>query len=449
MQFSKLRTLVSCSLLLICALVTLASAQKKDKEKANPPVPETIQPTPYSNVRRDNLLNGLQIVSLERPGENNVKCTMIIRAGAMFDLVGKTGQAALTQATLLAVNPRLKEEIESLQAKIDWGVNWDTTWLHVEAPENSFDAVFEIIARLLVVENVRPEAFKRAQQEQLDKIKSVDLTMVERADEAFYKAIYGDHPYGHNIDGSEATLAGIKQADAYDFLKRFYLSNNVSVTVVGSITHERAMRTFRNFFGGWTKGQVVPATFRQPAQISQLKLVKVEAPEATNVELRGGLVGVRRTDADFPVTEVMARILNARLKREAESIGGTFVATSARRVLSGPFYYSASIPAEQAAAFSRKATENFASLATTAVSAEELSAAKSSLVAEYEAYTVEHYLREIETFGLPKSYPLNIKANIEKITAANVQQVAKRLLDANALTVVALGRVNETFKSNP
>lgn len=449
MRFSKLLTLVSCGLLLIGSLSPFTSAQKKDKDKSNPPIPETPPPTPYSNVRRDDLLNGLQIISLERSGDENVKCDLVIRAGAMFDLVGKTGQAALTQATLLTVNPRLKEEIESLQAKIDWEVNWDTTWFHIETPVNNFDTVFEILARLLVVENVRPDAFKRAHQEQLNRVKSVKLTSAEQAGEAFYKAIYGDHPYGHNIEGSEATMAGIKQADIYDFLKRFYLANNVSVTVVGAITHERAMRTFKIFFGGWAKGQTVPATFRQPAQVAQLKLVKVEILDAPNTELRGGLIGVRHTDPDFPVTEVMARILNARLKREAESIGGSFSAKSSPRVLVGPFYFSASIPADQASAFSRKATENFASLAAVAVSSEELAAAKSNLAEEHSAYSVEHYLREIEVFRLPKTYPLNIKANIEKITGADVQRVAKRLFDANAMTVVALGRVNESFKSNP
>ncbi len=449
MRFSKLLTMLSCSLLLIGAFTPLAIAQKKDKNKSNPPIPEVPPPTPYSNVRRDNLLNGLQIISLERAGDPMVKCDLVIRAGAMFDLVGKTGQAALTQATLLAVNPRLKEEVESLQAKIDWGLNWDTTWFHIETPANNFDAVFEILARLLVVENIRPDAFKHAQQEQLDKVKSARLTPAEQADEAFLKAIYGVHPYGHNLDGVETTVAGIKQADIYDYLKRFYLANNVSVTVVGAITHERAMRTFRTFFGGWTKGQIVPATFRQPMQIAQLKVVKVEVADAPNVELRGGLIGVRHTDPDFLTTEVMARILNARLKREAESISGGFAVKSSPRVLAGPFYFSASIPADQASAFSRKATENFASLASSAVSPEELAAAKSSLIEESAAYPVEHYLREIEIFRLPKNYGVNIKANIEKITAADAQRVAKRLFDANAMTVVALGRVNETFKSNP
>jgi zinc protease len=438
---------------LIGALATFAGAQKKDKDKddkdKNPPVPAVIPPTPFSDVRRDNLLNGLQIIALERAGDANVKCDIIIRAGAMFDLTGKTGLAALTQETLLAVNPQLKEEIESLQGEIDWGLNWDTTWFHIEAPASNFDAVFEILGRLLVVENVRPDAFKHAHQERLEKIKSVKMTPAEQADEAFFTAVYGNHPYGHNIDGVEGSVSTIKQADVYDFLKRFYIANNVSIVVVGNITHERAMRPFKNFFGGWAKGQTVPATFRQPAQTVQLKLVKVEVPNAPNVELRGGMIGFRSADPDFVIAEAMVRILNARLKREAESIGGSFTAQSPRRILSGPFYFSATISADQASAFSIKATENLASLASTAVSAEELAAAKSGMLEEHAARPVEDYLREIEAFKTPKNYPLTVKDNIEKITAADVQRAAKRILDANAMTVVALGRVGENFKSNP
>src|SRR5262249_33173020 len=161
--------------------------------------------------RRDNLLNEMQIVTLDRPGDPIVKCDIVIRAGAMFDLAGKTGLAALTQGSLIAANPRLKDELESLRAKIDWGMNWDTTWFHSETPANNFDTVFEIVARLLVVENVRPESFKAAQQDQISKIKSRSLSPAERADETFLKAIYGDHPYGHNLEGTEITVTGIKQ----------------------------------------------------------------------------------------------------------------------------------------------------------------------------------------------------------------------------------------------
>src|SRR5215813_11006397 len=86
MRFSKLITLLSCSLLLIGVLSPFVGAQKKDKDKdknkdksSSPPVPAVIPPTPYTNVRRENLLNGLQIITLERPGDTNVKCDLVIR----------------------------------------------------------------------------------------------------------------------------------------------------------------------------------------------------------------------------------------------------------------------------------------------------------------------------------------------------------------------------------
>src|SRR5262245_31882715 len=117
MRFSKLIPFVTCGILLIGLLAPHAVAQKNDKDKdkskdKNPPVPTVIPPTPYSDVRRDNLLNGLQIITLERAGDANVKCDMIIRAGAMFDLAGKTGVAGLTQETLLDVKHQWREDSE-------------------------------------------------------------------------------------------------------------------------------------------------------------------------------------------------------------------------------------------------------------------------------------------------------------------------------------------------
>ena len=69
--------------------------------------------------------------------------------------------------------------------------------------------------------------------------------------------------------------------------------------MTGNISHERVMQVFKVLFGGWIKGQIVPATFRQPSQTAKLKLVKVDLTDAAKVELRGGLIGVKRSDAGF------------------------------------------------------------------------------------------------------------------------------------------------------
>lgn len=443
MMQSKLPTLLFCCVLLF-GIELFAVAQKKDK--TNPAVPETSPSTPYSNVHRDNLLNGLQIVTLDREGDSVVKCDLIIRCGAMFDLTGKTGLAALTQESLMIVNPRLKEELDSLGAKIDWGVTWDTSWVHLETPPNSFGPAMEIVARLLVVENVRPEAFQKAQEAQIAEAKARKSTLADQADTAFLKTIYGTHPYGHGMEGDAASLSEIKQGDVYEFFRRFYIANNASAVVVGNISHERIMQVFKVLFGGWVKGQIVPATFRQPAQTAQLKLVKVPMPDAANVELRGGLIGVKHTDADFLTTQVIARLLTSRLSRDAGSTVN-FSIKSEPRILPGPLYFSASASSDQAQEFSRRATEAFASLVNAPVSEQELSAAKSALMSEYSARPVERNLSEIEMFLLPRNLPVEIGKKIEAISAADVQRVTKRLLDANALTVVVVGKINEAFNT--
>ncbi|MEO6725977.1 MAG: pitrilysin family protein [Blastocatellia bacterium] len=447
MRFSKLYLPLLCCLLL--SSVVLVSAQKKDK--TNPTMPEAAQVTPYSSVRRDNLLNGLQLITLDRQSDAIVKCDLVIRGGAMFDLVGKTGLAALTQDSLMIVNPQIKEELASLGARMDWGVTWDTTWFHIETPANNFGPAFEIVARLLVVESMRPEAFKKTQQAQLEELKAHKLTAGEQANEAFFNAMYGAHPYGHNIEGNEKTLAAITMGDAYDIFRKFYIANNASAIVVGNISHERVMQVFKVLFGGWAKGQIVPATFRQPSQTSKLKLVKVDLPQdslnAANIELRGGLIGVKRGDMAYLTTDVMARVLANRLKPDADATSATLSVKADPRILSGPVFFSASVPSDKAAEFSRRVTEGFAALATAPISEEEVAAARSSLAGEYAARSIESNLREVETFLLPRNFPTEVAGLIEKISAADVQRVAKRLFDANALTVVVVGKVNDAFNS--
>jgi len=418
-------------------------AQKKTETQDSRPI--LTPANPYREVTRESLLNGMHVISLGRASNTTIKLDLVVKGGAKFDLAGKTGLAKLTQETLLAVNPNLKAELESLNAEIDWGVDIDKTWFHIETPLTSMDTVLEIVGRLLVVENIRTDAFKRAQEEHLTRIKAINLSPAERADDSFMKALFGDHPYGHNIDGTVESVTAIKQGDVYDFLKRFYISNNSFVVITGNITSDRALKPFKSYFGGWIKGQVVPATFRPPRQVARLNLVKLETPDVPNVEIRGGVLGVKYNDPDYLSTEALALVLAARMKKDA---GGCSV-KSMQRVLPGPFFFSASVPADQAPAFSRAATEFFTSITTNQVSPEELAAAKTALTNEYSSRTPEQYLLEIEAYSLPRNFPLEIEKKIAAISAADLARVSKKLLDANALTVIVLGKVSEGFKSTP
>ncbi|MFN0120385.1 MAG: M16 family metallopeptidase [Blastocatellia bacterium] len=434
------------------ALAAPALAQKdKDKEKKKkgdsvaPVAPAP--PTPFSEVRRDSLLNGLQIVSLARPGGGRLRCDMVLRSGAMFDLVYKNGLARLTQESLLAANPNLKGELESLEAKMDWGVTLDQTWFRIESPTKNFATVMEIIGRLLVVETVRQDAFRLAQKNLLEQRKAaVAATPAELADNRFHEELYGSHPYAHDAEGTEKSVGNIVWADTFDFYRRFYIANNIVAVVTGDMRQENIIPVFKAFFGSWVKAAVVPMTFRQPDRVTALKLVRMEVPELPLVELRGGVPGLREKDTDFALTQLLARVLESRLKREAPGIGN-IQAMAPARALPGPFYFTAAVSAERAQEFSRKATDTVAGLASMTATDIELNEAKDKLIADFNAMPVEDQLREMELKGLARTHPLTYVERVKSATAADLQRIARRLLDANALTVVVVGRVGEQFKT--
>ena len=208
------------------------------------------------------------------------------------------------------------------------------------------------------------------------------------------------------------------------------------------VTRIRVLCAFKILFGGWSKGAIVPATFRAPVQIAQLKLVKIDDPQAERVEMRGGVLGVKYGSPDFPITQVLARILTRRWSREG------VVIEAAPRLLAGPIYFSASAAPSEAQALSQRLTEGLAGLASAAISEEELDAAKRSLIDEFSARPIELWLRDIEAFSLPRNYPVNLKSRLEAITPAEAQRVARKLFEANALTVVVRGPVNDLFNKN-
>lgn len=401
--------------------------------------------TPFSNVRRESLLNGLQIITHPRPGEPTVRCEIIIRVGSMFDSVGKSGMVALTQRTLLAVNPQLREELESLQSKIDWGVDTDRTWFRLESPPSTFEEALEILSRLLVVENIRVDAFKRAQEEQLSQIRQ-PLTPTKRADEVLYQSIYGDYPYGRNVIGSELTVTSLRQGDIYDVFQRFYLANNAAVILSGNVPSERTLRAFKYFFGAWSKGAPTPATFRQPIQVPTTKIVRIEDQRAEEIELRGGITGVRYASPDFPLTQLLAEIIARRWRANSGLPTAGFAIGAEPRVLAGPLAFSGRIAAAQVDGVTRQVSESFASLATTIPTDEELAEARKSLLAHLEVRSVEDWLRDIETFALPRNYPLTLRSRLLSVTSTELQSLAKKLTEANALTLVVLGRLGEATK---
>ncbi|MEZ5575710.1 MAG: hypothetical protein R3F44_08710 [Candidatus Competibacteraceae bacterium] len=78
------------------------------------------------------------------------------------------------------------------------------------------------------------------------------------AQDAFFKALYGDHPYGSPADGTPASLNAITRADIQDFHRRYYTAANAVVAIVMTLTGPPPSNWPTLWVGGLPKGEPMP-----------------------------------------------------------------------------------------------------------------------------------------------------------------------------------------------
>src|SRR5689334_14862614 len=111
------------------------------------------EPTAFSipRIQRTELLNGLRVIAIEKPGETAV-INVMVKSGSQADPKDKAGLANLTAQSICFANAKLppqrwKDELEFLNARIDIHVTSDSTVFQAQAPPSNVEAVLALFAR--------------------------------------------------------------------------------------------------------------------------------------------------------------------------------------------------------------------------------------------------------------------------------------------------------------
>lgn len=121
------------------------------------------------------------------------------------------------------------------------------------------------------------------------------------ANQAFFQLLYGNHPYGHDPNGTLESVAQLKQADAVTFYKRYFNARNLSVAMVGALTVDQAKQLAEQVTMGIPQGQPAPAIqpIKQPFN-KQLEQISFPSNQSF---IRLGEIGINLDDPDyFPLT---------------------------------------------------------------------------------------------------------------------------------------------------
>ncbi|HLG16009.1 MAG TPA: pitrilysin family protein [Blastocatellia bacterium] len=405
-------------------------------------------------VRRDSLLNGLQIGVIQNVGTGSVVLRLRINSGAMLDLAGKGGLSNLTADMLLRGGGGLSaknvaETIEQLGLTVSVTVTWDSTDIVVGGPSDALSSIFDLLGRLVISPAFDQKEMESVKAARIEALKSAPPDNADLVRRKAIEAVFGSHPYGHPMRGTRETIALITRPDLTYYHNRFYLASNAALMISGDANPEDVTQLARAKLGSWIKGERVPPSFRPPEVHTSRRIFIFDRPDSTEVHAALAQIGLSRRADDYLAAMVMADILSALNSKQANSTRRISVSMRVEpRVLAGPLVITVKSPAEDLVGTLNALIEDMALLQSRPPSIEQLELAKSHLIAAFSdrlrsPHETLDSLLDVELYGLGRDYLINFTDRVNAVTTGDVQRAAQKHLSPQTVAVAVAGPANK------
>lgn len=167
----------------------------------------------YPEPVREHLLNGLNVLFWERPGDPKVFIKLRVESGAAFDLAGKGGTMALL-GDVLFPDPVTREYVsEQLGGRLEVATNHDAIDVTISARANELERIVDFLRGALVTPQITPENVIKIRDTRLSRLSERPNSASENADREIAVRLFGKYPYGHSPQGSVESVSRIDRAD--------------------------------------------------------------------------------------------------------------------------------------------------------------------------------------------------------------------------------------------
>jgi zinc protease len=377
-------------------------------------------------------------------------------AGSARDPAGKAGLAQLTHGLLDQgagglSDTEIAHRLADVGAELGGVFDRDRAGVSLRTLSSSAEkeAALDLLARVLQQPEFPQAVIKREKQRLISGIREAEADPGTVADKAFYRALYGTHPYAHDESGEPAAIDTITRADLQAFYRTHYSAPNAVIALMGDISRTEAEAIAARLAAGLSMAaRVADLPKPVPAPASDTRI----AHPSTQSHVLVGAVGMARSDPDYFPLYVGNYVLggggfDSRLMKEVrDKRGYAYSAYSYFNPMqvAGPFQLGLQTKTEQTDDALKVAKDTLRQFIAEGPSEAELAQAKSNLSGGFPLRIdsnkkIIDYLSAIGFYNLPLDYLDTWVNKVNAVDVAAVKQAFARRLDADKLVTVVVG----------
>ena len=432
-------------LLLVCALL-----------------PSLYSITAQAKIEEFKLKNGLKLIVQEDHRSPVVVSQLWYRAGSIDEVNGKTGVAHVLEHMMFKGTKQVKAGqfsrlIASAGGKDNAFTGADYTCYFQQLEKSKLPLAFKLEADRMVNLQLTKEEFAKEIQVVMEERRwRTDDKPQSKVNEAFQGTVYRAHPYARPVVGFMNDLENMTVEDAREWYHNWYAPNNATLVVVGDVKAQEVYKLAQQYFGK-IKAKKLPARKPQtePVQIGERRII-VKAPAKLPYLLMGYHVpAIQNPESDWEpyALEVLAGVLsgnpsarlNQKLVRETQlaidASAGYDILSRSRQSL----FELDGTPSEGKTVVELEAAilQQIENIKQSGVTKAELDRVKAGVIAAdvYQRDSMFYQamqLGTIETTGFPWRIILSYPDKLRAVTPEQVQEVAKKYLVKDNLTIATL-----------
>jgi len=407
------------------------------------------------------LPNGLHVIVKEDNRAPVVVSMVWYRAGSMDEVNGKTGVAHVLEHMMFKGTKNVpvgefNRLVAAAGGRDNAFTNRDYTAYFQQVQKSELELMFKLESDRMANLNLTDEEFAKEIKVVMEERR---LRTDDKARAALYEELmataFNAHPYRTPVIGWMNDLENMKAEDARDWYRTWYVPNNATLVIVGDVQAAEVFKLAERYFGS-IKSRSLPGRKPQdePMQKGERRFTVKAPAELPYLVMAWHVPKLKDVEKDWEpyALDVLDAILDgheaARLQRALvrESRVAASAGASYESVGRGPaLFMLEGTPSEGRTVQELEAAlrKQIRSIAENGVSEEELARVKAQVIAGevFQRDSMFYQAMQIgtlETIGLPHE---TLDIQIEKlkaVTAAQVQEVAKKYFGDDTLTVAVL-----------
>jgi len=371
---------------------------------------------------------------------------------------GLSGLAVLTNGLLAEGaagkdSQQIAESFESIGAQFDNDALRDMALISIRSltDERYLKPALKMFEQVLTQPDFPQDAFERELNRMKVSVRVSEQSPASIASKAFYKAIYGNHPYGSPVSGTMESLNKLTLDEIQKFYKTYYVTNNATISIVGEIKREQAQAIAKALVAALPAGEKAPM-IAVPEPLTEAKTIHIEYPSSQS-HIYVGQLGVKRGDKDyfalymgnhpFGGSGFASRLVE--VIREENGLAYSVYSYFSPMREAGPFMMGMQTKNNQVEQALSLLDSQLRKYLDEGPSKEELAASKSNITGGFPLKLDSNskllgYISMIGFYDLPMDYLNHFIENVRAVSQDSINDALKRRLDADKMVTVVVGQ---------